>query len=150
MVIDSLINPQTLIQPRSFAGLITLYESNYLRLGQLVQGFPEVAGDYHSIGNDNSELVLEFVERSRFTLTVNLTYLFEDQGQTVREPDMCIRIYQDANLVEAMTVSDPCVDAMLGPIRPGREELETRWARNTMLNKWLEYCLDQQHRLVPR
>ena len=24
-------------------------------------------------------------------------------------------------------------------------ELDQRWARNTMLNKWLEYCIDRGH-----
>jgi uncharacterized protein YqiB (DUF1249 family) len=26
--------------------------------------------------------------------------------------------------------------------------LDQRWARNVMLNKWLEYCLERGHRLV--
>ena len=25
-------------------------------------------------------------------------------------------------------------------------ELDQRWARNTMLNKWLEYCVERGHR----
>ena len=36
--------------------------------------------------------------------------------------------------------------------RPGRpvdgERLDARWARNVMLNKWLEYCVDRGHRFA--
>jgi uncharacterized protein YqiB (DUF1249 family) len=28
-------------------------------------------------------------------------------------------------------------------------ELDRRWTRNTMLNKWLEYCIDLGHRFEP-
>jgi len=28
-------------------------------------------------------------------------------------------------------------------------ELDQRWARNTMLNKWLEYCIDRGHGFRP-
>jgi hypothetical protein len=30
---------------------------------------------------------------------------------------------------------------------PG-DELSRRWTRNSMLNKWLEYCHDQGHRFT--
>jgi hypothetical protein len=30
-----------------------------------------------------------------------------------------------------------------------RSELDSRWARNVMLNKWLEYCLDRSHTFGP-
>jgi len=28
-------------------------------------------------------------------------------------------------------------------------ELDQRWARNVMLNKWLEYCVERGHRFSP-
>lgn len=150
MVIDSLINPQTLLQPRSFAGLITLYESNYLRLNQVGPDLNKLngrQGEQRSIGEDGSELVAEFVESTRFTLTMNLTYLFDEGGRQVREPDMRVRIYHDANLVEAMTISNTCIQDFVDPSVPHRLELDSRWARNTMLNKWLDFCHDQGHLL---
>ena len=37
--------------------------------------------------------------------------------------------------------------AALQRFRNGLErELDQRWARNTMLNKWLEYCAERGHR----
>ena len=37
--------------------------------------------------------------------------------------------------------------AALQRFRSGLErELDQRWARNTMLNKWLEYCVERGHR----
>jgi uncharacterized protein len=29
---------------------------------------------------------------------------------------------------------------------PGPPALAARWARNMLLNKWLEYCVDRGHR----
>jgi len=30
-----------------------------------------------------------------------------------------------------------------------RRELDERWARNVLLNKWLEYCAERGHRFHP-
>lgn len=153
MVIDSLINPQTLLQPRSFAGLITLYESNFLRLSEVgpdLSALNSAHPQQRSTGSDGSELLAEFVEVSRFTLTFNLTYLFEEGGRKIREPDMLVRLYLDANLVEAKSISSTCINDFMGTSIPSRVELDSRWARNTMLNKWLEFCTDQGHSLSAR
>ena len=50
-------------------------------------------------------------------------------------PDLRLRVYHDARLLEA------CSAAATGAER----ELDRRWARNMMVNKWLEYCLERGH-----
>jgi uncharacterized protein YqiB (DUF1249 family) len=132
-------------RPRGFVALMGLYESNYLRLAQLVgelQALPErarscVAGD--------CELLLQLVERSPYTTVADLTYLLAPEspaeaGTPLRLPDLRLRIYHDARLVEASWSGDSAA---------AERELHHRWARNVMLNKWLEYCLDRGHRFVP-
>jgi len=52
-------------------------------------------------------------------------------------PDMRVRIYHDARLAEAQE---------WGLQSRAERELDQRWARNMMLNKWLEYCLERGHR----
>jgi len=77
---------------------------------------------------------------------------------------MRVRIYNDAHLVEAQEWSTPPRGSRTPPGRPGasapssahkprgspERELDQRWARNMMLNKWLEYCVERGHRFSSR
>jgi uncharacterized protein YqiB (DUF1249 family) len=74
---------------------------------------------------------------------------------------MRVRIYHDAHLVEAQPWNGdhnpsprPC-GAHVQPAPRARRgaaerELDQRWARNMMLNKWLEYCVERGHRFSSR
>ena len=63
---------------------------------------------------------------------------------------MGIRIYHDARLVEAQEWAGAHPHGVLQALRRHAErELDQRWARNMMLNKWLEYCLERGHRFSP-
>ncbi|MEM8982701.1 MAG: DUF1249 domain-containing protein [Pseudomonadota bacterium] len=150
MVIDSLIVPQTIIEPRSFAGLITLYESNYIRLRELFNDVLIFEGERTSTVPGDMDLYATLLERTTYTVTFTLSYRFADDvaGVAVDEPGMTIRVYLDANLAEAMALSERYVQRLLGPsARAQYRELDSRWARNSMLNKWFEYLSDCGHRL---
>ena len=133
-------------RPRGFAALMSLYESNHLRLTQLAGELRDLDGSRRSQVEGDCELALVVTERSPYTTTVELTYLF---GALPSAPDMLLRIYHDARLVEAHGWAQRHVHPAL---RDWRAEagpaLDQRWARNVMLNKWLEYCLERGHRLV--
>ena len=90
------------------------------------------------------------VERSPYTTTLNLTYLIPEQQATRRCPDMGVRVYHDARLVEAQEWAHRHEHAGLRALRNTVAcELDQRWARNIMLNKWLEYCVERGHRFAP-
>jgi uncharacterized protein YqiB (DUF1249 family) len=81
-----------------------------------------------------------------------LTYRLDDgsDGTATEYPDMSIRVYHDAHLVEAQEWAGAHPHAVLQALRRRAErELDQRWARNMMLNKWLEYCLERGHRFSP-
>jgi uncharacterized protein YqiB (DUF1249 family) len=152
MLTDSAISLPCFLQPRSFAALMTLYESNYIRLRALV---PELillgkdAGAMVSNVPGDVPLHLSLRERSRYTTTLHLTYFFEDGVARVPDPDLYVRIYQDARMAEALACNPQRRHPTLMPFETERgTELERRWSRNMMLNKWLEYCADRGHRLV--
>ena len=68
-----------------------------------------------------------------------------------RYPDMRLRIYHDAHLVEAQQWAAVHTQPLLKALRTRAErELDQRWARNVMLNKWLEYCVERGHRFSSR
>jgi uncharacterized protein YqiB (DUF1249 family) len=124
-----------------------LYESNFIRLGWLAGNLRVLSGRYLSSVPGDCDLVLTVTERSPYTSTVNLTYLLPEARGPHQYPDMGVRIYHDAHLVEAQA---PCGAQRQSPARArqgcAERELDQRWARNMMLNKWLEYCVERGHR----
>ncbi len=134
-------------RPRSFVALMGLYESNFIRFGWLAGKLGELAGQHRSCASGDCDLVLTVTERSPYTSTVNLTYLLPQQHGELQYPDMGVRIYHDAHLVEAQQWAESHNQPILKALRGSAErELDQRWARNVMLNKWLEYCVERGHR----
>lgn len=160
--VDSYLVPETLIKPRSFTGLMSVYESNFLRLHRLIPELMTISGECCSLVADDLPLHLSVIERTRYTCTMKLTYWFDRDGDSGRvadsvaaisdrsawlaDPDLCLRVYFDGQLAEVMSLTEEHRHAVLRRIAGcHREELDLRWRRNVMLNKWLEYCLDVGH-----
>ena len=151
MLLDSQLVPQTLVRPRSFVGLMALYESNYLRLLQLVPELKRLDGCFRSRVAGDCELFVEILERCRYTITMSLTYRFDSGDGRVADPDIRVRAYLDGRQAEAMSLGgDHKHGALRRLIRKNRHELDTRWRRNVILNKWLEYLSDQGHLILER
>lgn len=128
---------------------MSLYESNYLRFLQLAGDPKYLTGRLVSRVAGDCELHLEVLEHMRYTSTLSLTYLLSGQPEAAQQrlPDLRLRAYHDARLLEAEQF-----DANTRPpgrgAHPGERELHQRWTRNIMLNKWLEYCAERGHRFA--
>ena len=150
---DSLALVSWRARPRTFVALMGLYESNYVRFKWLTH-VPGLVGDLRTLDGTHCssiagdcDLLLSVTERTPYTSTVNLTYLFQQGAETVQYPDMRVRIYHDAHLAEAQEWASAHSQHVLKALRIQAErELDQRWARNVMLNKWLEYCVERGHR----
>ena len=128
---------------------MSLYESNYIRFGWLAGSVTALTGRHCSIVAGDCDLLLAVIERSPYTTTINLTYRLPEQGDSAY-PDMGVRLYHDARLAEALEWSSTHQHAALRALRTQVErELDQRWGRNVMLNKWLEYCVERGHRFSP-
>jgi len=134
-------------RPGGFIALMGLYESNYLRFVQLAGEPARLSGTQVSHPTDDCELQLAVLQHTRYTSTLSLSYVLWSQSGAPPErlPDLQLRVYHDARLLEAeaRSASDAARRAALPA---GERELHQRWARNMMLNKWLEYCADRGHR----
>jgi uncharacterized protein YqiB (DUF1249 family) len=138
-------------RPRSFVALMSLYESNYIRLRALCDGDPaRLEGAHRSIVSGDCDLELEVSERAPYTTTLSLTYLLPAPcGPVERFPDVRIRVYSDARLAEAQQWAAQSAHPALRALRRDAErELDQRWALNMMLNKWLDYCMERGHRFA--
>jgi hypothetical protein len=98
MLLDSRLVPQTIIRPNSFVGLMALYESNYLRLLHLVPELERLDGCFRSRVAGDCELFVDVLDRSRYTITLALTYHFETEEGRLADPDMQVRVYLDGCL----------------------------------------------------
>src|SRR5512137_608046 len=123
-------------RPGSFVSLMTLYESNYIRLGWLAGDLRALAGEHRSRRAGDVELKLTVLERGPYTTMLQLTYAFGRDGVAPDAPDLAVRVYHDARVAEAHAYGRTRMAA-------DQAELSSRWARNVMLNKWLEYCVDR-------
>jgi len=128
-------------RPRSFVALMSLYESNYLRLAQLAGDLRSLPERSVSRVTGDCTLLLCVCERARYTCELLLTYLpptVRPPLQLERVPNLRLRLYHDARLLEARGA---------GEVAPERE-LHRCWQRNMMVNKWLEYCAERGHEFV--
>ncbi|MGB5625483.1 MAG: DUF1249 domain-containing protein [Woeseiaceae bacterium] len=130
---------------------MSLYESNYLRLLRLIPEVARLDGCFRSRVAGDCDLYVEVLERCRYTVTLSLTYHFETDEGLLVDPDMTIRVYLDCQLAEAMAIGKyQRHTALLQLVRQQRRELDLRWQRNSILNKWLDYLSDQGHLILDR
>ncbi len=122
--------------------LMALYEQNYLNMRLLVPGLQSLeCGVYWSELPDCLDLRLTVLERSRYTTTVNMSYVFTRESGQVDKPDLVIRVYHDARSAEAMS-------GLIHGDRLTRREvrdLQRSWTLNRFLYKWLRYNLHRGH-----
>ena len=141
MLAEPLCTTSWRARPGSFVGLMTLYESNFIRLGWLAGDLRNLRGRNCSRVADDCELQLTVLEHGPYTMKLALTYALARHG-TDDAPDLEVRVYHDARVAEARRYG-------AARARGGGadcEALGVRWSRNMMLNKWLEYCVDRGHR----
>ena len=133
-------------RPGSFVSLMTLYESNFVRLGWLVSDLRAVTARRVSRVASDCDLHLIPVELCRYTSVFRLTYAFAADPVPVFDPDLEVCVYHDARLAEVRTFRGFQRHPQLSKLESRlKRELDQRWSRNMMLNKWLEYCAERGH-----
>lgn len=131
------------VEPRGFVSLMDLYENNFLRFRKLVPDLEALPEHAYSRINGSMGLHIIVLERTRFTTTLRMTYHFTEGSRLHAEPDLKLRVYHDARLVEVLS----------GHLKHGRQKLEhlpadaklEKWKLNRFLFKWLGFCLHQGH-----
>jgi len=147
MDVSSLIRNRGVCCPGSFSGLMSLYEENWGLLQALAPTLSRLRGEHRSRVQGDCDVYLQVVETTRYTMTLKLTYLFETPGNQdpFADPDFTLRIYQDARQTEALSCLNEHRHALLRRLSGENDELDRRWRRNVVLNKWLIYLLERGH-----
>lgn len=137
--------------PNTFAGLMEMYEANYIRLRKLCgdkDTMPAIAVSRIPSGMD---LYLQVLEQTRYTSTIALTYYFTDAKSGVQAyPNLKLRMYYDARQAEVLSQSfrNRSTGNCIGRHRASSPSLPRRWRLNRFLFKWLSYCDRQGHSFV--
>lgn len=144
---DSLLVPQCVYRPGTFSALMTIYESNFLKLERLLAGLDRSREAWISASTEDCDLYLKLIRSEPYTSTFKMTYWFEEVAEgPVADPDLIVRIYHDAGLAEGAGGRRAHEHHVLAELaRVHRVELDRRWRTNIMLNKWLDYLLEMRH-----
>ena len=135
---------------RDLAGLIRIYEANYVRLARLVPDLAASDGVMVSRVAGALDLYLEVIEHQRYTTSLRLTYRFADGGGHVPEPDARINAYHDVRAAELVSHCRRRKSRGVRPwIRGRMPELDRKWRMNRFLLKWLRFCTFQGHLFIP-
>ena len=131
------------VQARSFAGLMEMYEQNYMRLRNIAPDL-QVANEMISSVPGHQDLFLSITQRCKYTTMLRMTYQFEEAGQLLFEPDLHLKVYHDARVVEVQQLHT----RTRGRLQVA-EMIEQKWMMNRFLYKWFGYCLHQGHYFHP-
>lgn len=149
MFVETLDQCVRVVRPRSFAALMTLYEGNHARLRQLLGNLACLPDALVSSSRNDPGIHVLREEVSRYTTDLRMTYRLRVDGQPVSTPDLRIRVYHDARMAEALACSEHVKWKLASGAGVEAVAVSRRWPLNILLNKWMEYCLDQGHRFAP-
>ena len=131
--------------PNTFAGLMEVYEGNYMKIRKLCDNINPNVGQYLSVSTADLDLHMQIIERSRYTYTLILSYHFNSDQATAPAdyPQLKVRVYHDAMQAEVLPVTTKGSDSLS---QYENKRLLQRWRDNRFLSKWLSFLLHRGHR----
>ncbi len=118
-------------------------ESNYEKLANLIPDLARIDEAAVARVNGKPSLHLRLLERSPYTLVLELTHDFA----RLDEPAVKIRVSLDAKTAEAL--SDHCRPFVLDAVKDrssAKSVLDYKWSLNYFLARWLDHCLQSDYR----
>jgi len=139
--------PQPATRRHSLDDLMGLYAQNYHGFLALMADLPD--GFTYAVSHSETDFAahLRVLERHTYTTILHLTYQFAEQDGVVADPDLEIRLYHDAELVEVTRCGENthCQFLRRFPV-PAGPLFDCRWAMNRLLSKWLQHLQHHHHR----
>jgi|688.fasta_scaffold164083_2 uncharacterized protein YqiB (DUF1249 family) len=122
-------------------------EANFARLNQLIPGLEHVGDRLTAEVPGKPALHLRLIERSPFTLVLELTHDFNGGFALLAEPAVRLRVCLDARTVEMLSdTARPGVHEALRQAPEPEAVLDYKWSLNYFLARWLEHCLSGRYR----
>ncbi|MEI6353085.1 MAG: DUF1249 domain-containing protein [Methylococcus sp.] len=128
-----------------------LCEANFSRLERLIPSFGEIQEESVGRATGKPALYFRLLERSPFTLVIELTHDFSGEPQLIFEPNVRIRVCLDARTVEMLSDDErPHVHLALRDAEAPEAILDYKWEMNYFLARWLDHCLQADYRFPAR
>lgn len=124
-------------------------ETNYTKLLRLLPDLADL--EQVALRNDAGEptLYARLLERTPYTVTLELTHYFAAGLEIRPEPAVHVRVFLDAKLAEVLcTDTKPFVRDVLRRNPSHKAVLDYKWHLNYFLEKWLDHCLRHNYRPV--
>jgi uncharacterized protein YqiB (DUF1249 family) len=121
-------------------------ESNYQKLFKLIPDLMAFQETAIGLAPHHTTLHLEIIERTPYTMTVELSHCFNRDREKFLAPAVKIRVYLDAQLAEVL--SDHARAGVTQVFKdPGLslEIMNYKWRLNYFLQKWLDHCLKKDY-----
>jgi uncharacterized protein YqiB (DUF1249 family) len=122
-------------------------EANYRKLSDLIPDLSRIGEAATAWARNKPALHLRLLERSPYTLTLELTHDFARGYEPLTEPAVRIRVCLDAKTAEVL--SDHCRPFVLDALRDEASAgavLDYKWSLNYFLARWLDHCLSSKYR----
>lgn len=127
--------------------LAQVCEANYRRLLSLIPDLAAVPKTAVARVEGKPSLHLAMLERSAYTLTLELTHSFAWEFEALSEPAVKIRVYLDACAAEVLSDRErPFVHDALGRRSDARGVMDYKWTLNYFLSRWLDHCIAANYR----
>ena len=119
-----------------------LCESNFQKLFWLIPELSSFENEATGKAANKPSLHLTIIERTKHTITAELSHSFKRNLDEVMEPAVKIRVYLDANLAEVLRDHErPIVSTIYKDPVQSVEIMNYKWRLNYFLQKWLDHCL---------
>ncbi|MGZ8216022.1 DUF1249 domain-containing protein [Methylomagnum sp.] len=122
-------------------------EANYRKLADLIPDLSQMGDAATALADGKPALHVRLLERSPYTLTLELTHDFAGGYEALAEPAVKIRVCLDAKTAEAL--SDATRPSVLDALRHETSAgavLDYKWTLNYFLARWLDHCLSSAYR----
>ena len=143
MIFDHEIVPQSIAEPNTFVGLMSLYESNYIKLNHLFPKIKQYDADWSIKSPFGNDIHLGISKKTKYTMIISMTYSFEESEIIEYEPNLIIKVYFDSCSAEVISIGKLSKKSKLRDITyQNKNIINELWRRNIILNKWLDYIID--------
>ena len=143
---DHQINPQAIVRPNSFIGLMTLYESNYLKLFNLIPNFTNLDGASIASTLNENDILLTINEKTKHTIAFSISYIFKGSLGIEFEPNMKVSVYLDGKLAQVSSINEDKNNSVFNKIAHSHSDIiNLLWRNNMIFNKWLDHIDDKKY-----
>jgi uncharacterized protein YqiB (DUF1249 family) len=126
--------------PKTYIEVSELFATNFIKLSKLIPSLEMI--EQNSVikqdGENSLHLIVE--EKSPYTASYILTHRVQSVNGIVNRPDIKIKVFFDANLVEVISVCSETWINQSHPFLAQCSDMDIQWELNTFLQKWLDYC----------